>query len=74
MTITFNIIRKNPESIEKITCENVASYEVTDLELKIKFNGEPDLVVPLMEEKNGVVTQWFAISSFSELVGLKIKL
>src|ERR1700694_3252101 len=72
MKVTLQIITHNPNSIEKIELEDVASYEVTDTEIKVKFNGSPDESFPLVLDEAHTRGEWFGISMFCTRVGLKI--
>lgn len=74
MNVSIRAVKHSPNGIETIELNNVASYEVDDNEIRVKFNGEPDQTFVLTNtetEKNGC---WFGLSIFSEKVGLKVSL
>lgn len=72
MKITFNITKHSPINIEKIELEDVASYEVTDTKIIVKFNGTPDETFSIINNQEGTMGEWFGIESFATRIGLKI--
>lgn len=74
MIITIYAAKHTPNCIETIKLDNVASYEVDDNKVVVKFNGEPDQTFMLINtetEKNGC---WFSLTIVSEKIGLKVKI
>lgn len=74
MKVTLNVIKHSPNNIEKIELEDVASYEVTDTEIRVKFNGSADEVFPLLNDQEQTRGEWFGISMFLTRIGLKVEL
>ena len=74
MTTTFQIVKHSPNNIEEIKMENVASYEVLDNKIVVKFNGEPDETITLVNNEEGTLGEWFGINIFNTRIGLKVKL
>lgn len=72
MRVTLNIIKHSPDNVEKIELEDVASYEVTDSEIKVKFNGSPDESFPLMSSETQQNGEWFYLDISATRIGLKI--
>lgn len=72
MKIILNTIRKNPNSIQEIILEDVASYEMTENEFRVTFNTTPDEVFPLRDNDGEGKNDWFGVSIFVTRIGLKI--
>jgi hypothetical protein len=72
MKVAVNIIKHSPNNIEKIELEDVASYEVTDTEIRVKFNGSADEIFPLLNDQEKTRGEWFGIEMFATRIGLKI--
>lgn len=72
MKVTFNIVKHSPSNIEKIELEDVASYEVTDTQITVRFNGSADEVFPLLNDQDQTRGEWFGIDGFATRIGLKI--
>jgi len=74
MKVMLHIVKNDPTNIEQIELENVASYEMTDSEFRVKFNGEPDQAFPIINDEGRTRGEWFGIQVFCTRVGLKIAL
>jgi len=72
MKVSLKIIKASPNNIESIEMEDVASYEVTDKEITVKFNSSTDEKFPLMNNQEGTLGEWFGLETFCTRIGLKI--
>lgn len=73
MKVIVQIVKHSPNNIEEINLEDVASYEITDTEIRVKFNGSADEIFPLLNNQEQTRGEWFGISIFATRIGLKIE-
>lgn len=74
MKLAVHASKHNPVSVEEIMLENVASFSVDDNQMIIKFNGEPDLIIPLTNSPENHIGEWFGLSLVATKVALNMKL
>jgi len=72
MTTVFQIIKKEPNNITEIKMEDVASYQVLDSAIIVKFNNSADEIIPLLNDDAKTNGEWFGINIFNTRIGLTI--
>lgn len=72
MTCVFHIVKHTPDNIVEIKMEDVASYQVLDNAVIVKFNNSPDEIIPLVNDDKQTQGEWFGFSSFNTRIGLQI--
>lgn len=73
MKLLLNVIRTNPNSIEEIRIEDVASFSVDDNAIYLIYNKGEDETIPLRANDGTNVQEWSACSIFVTRVGLVIQ-
>ncbi len=72
MKVILNVCKVNPNTIEEVILEDVASYEVTDSKIIFHFNKDPDEIVHLVNTVEEMKGEWCFLSLNATRIGLKI--
>lgn len=72
MKLCITISRQNPINVEEIKMEDVASWEVDDNYIRVKFNSSPDELISLRGNDGVSQGDWVMITVIGTRVGLKI--
>lgn len=73
MKVVYNVVRINPNQIEEIVQDDVASVQIDDTNITIKFNNSPDEIIPLRANNGVDIHEWSGLSMFMTRVGLKLE-
>lgn len=72
MTLTLNVVRINPNTIEEVKIEDVASFAVDDTNIFINYNDNTQEVILLRANDGEHVNEWSGLNVFVTRVGMKI--
>lgn len=70
MKVSIKISRSIPLGVEEIELEDVASYEVSDTQIKVKYNIGDDEVIVLSSDKP---EEWFHMHIEQTKIGLTME-
>lgn len=73
MKLLLNAIRINPNMIEEIKIEDVASFSVDDTNIIIQYNNKETEIIPLRANDGENIHEWSGFSIFGTRIGLKIE-
>lgn len=70
MTVLIQACKFNPNGVEEIRLDNVASFTVDDNQVLVSFNGEPDQVFPMTNNADTKPGEWFVLSIVAKKIAL----
>lgn len=72
MKLLLNAIRVNPNMIEEIKIEDVASFSVDDTNITVSYNNKETESIPLRANDGENIHEWSGFSIFGTRIGLQV--